>query len=187
MANGDGIFRAARVRLLSPRRSSIGLIRVYPRLSAVALVVMMTGTVAAADDPAARALQQNQLQRQQQQDRLQLRMQQDQRAAQYPPADARQRQAMEQLELDQAQRQQQLHFQQQRAQQARPDLPSDDPGTRDAKAQIEQQRAARESRQQLQQFDRELQIQGAGNRMKDEGITRPVVPGRGTGTLAPSP
>jgi hypothetical protein len=82
-------------------------------------------------------------------------MQQYQRSAQQPPADARQRQAIEQLELNQQLRQQQLHHQQQRDFQARPELPSEDEGTRRAKAQIEQQRARRESRQQLEQFDLE--------------------------------
>src|SRR5687767_15271873 len=72
-----------------------------------------------AEDAASRALQQNQLLRQQQQDQLQLRMQQYQRNGQNPPADARQRQALEQLELNQQLQQQLLHLQQQRERQVR--------------------------------------------------------------------
>jgi len=140
----------------------------------------LSATARAADDAAARALEQNQLQRQQQQDQLQLRMQQYLRGAQNPPVDARQRQAIEQLEIDQAQRQRQLHLQQQRALQTRPEAPGEDPGAREAKAQIDRQRAARESRQQLQQFDRELQVQGAGKALKDESRALPGVPARGT-------
>lgn len=125
------------------------------RLLAVAFLLTLSVPALGADDPGVRALQQNQLQRQQQQDQLQLKMQQYQRNAVNPPADERQRQAIEQLEVNQQLRQQQLHQQQQREVQARPESPVDDEGTRRAKAQIEQQRARRESRQQLEQFDLE--------------------------------
>jgi hypothetical protein len=145
------------------------------------------GPAAGQEDAGARALQQNQLQRQQQQEQLQLRLQQYQRGAQNPARDARQRQAVEQLEMDQSRRQQQLHQQQQRDLQTRPDLPFEDPGTRDAKAQIEQQRAARESRQQLQQFDRELQQQGEAAGAGSERRPLPAVPRQGSGGLTPPP
>src|SRR5262245_35381708 len=72
----------------------------------------LTGVAAGAEDPGARALQQQQLQRQQQQDALQLRMQQQQRAVQTPPADARQQQTLRQLEIEQQQRQQDLQYRQ---------------------------------------------------------------------------
>ena len=153
----------------------------YPRASTLVLLLAFAGLARAQDDAAARALQQNQLQRQQQQERLQLKMQQDLRGAQNPPADASQRREMEQLQLDQAQRQQQLHLQQQRALQSRPELPSDDAGTRDAKARIEQERNARESRQQLRQFDWELQNQEAERKRKNEGAAPPGAAGRETG------
>jgi hypothetical protein len=136
-----------------------------------------------AEDAASRALQQNQLLRQQQQDQLQLRMQQYQRNGQNPPADARQRQALEQLELNQQLQQQLLHLQQQRERQVRPELPSDDEGTRRAKAQIEERRARQESRRQLDQFDRELQSQAAEARQKEEGYRLPGVPNPRPGEL----
>jgi hypothetical protein len=128
------------------------------------------------------------------------------------PPDARQRQALEQLEISQALRQQQLQLHQQRALAARPDAPSDDEGVRHAKAQIDQQRARQESRQQLQQFDRELQSkvdagrvsrgfeEGAFARssrrtpdaMQRGGLDEWRLPGAGTGgpatgLMAPSP
>jgi hypothetical protein len=120
----------------------------------------LQGPAFGAEDAALRALQQNQLYRQQLQEQLQLRMQQYQRNTQNPPADARQRQALEQLEINQAVQQQQLQQRQQRELQNRADVPSDDDGVRRAKAQIEQQRARQESRRQLQQFDWELQQAG---------------------------
>ena len=138
---------------------------------------------AGAEDAPLRALQQNQLMRQQQQDQLQLRMQQYQRNGQDPPADARQRQAIEQLELNQRLQQQLLHQHQQRELQARPELPSDDVGTRRAKAQIEERRARQESRRQLDQFDRELQFQAAEARQKEESYRLPGVPNPRPGEL----
>ena len=150
------------------------LVCVRLRLSAAALLLILSGVAGAADDPAARALQQNQLLRQQQQDQMQLRMQQYQHSVQNPPGDARQGQVLEQLELDQALRQQQLQMQQQRALQTRPDIPSEDPGTRAAKAQIDQARARQESQRQLQQFDWELQS-AAQQRRRAEPL--PNLPG----------
>jgi hypothetical protein len=153
--------------------------------STLALLLVMAGPAWSANDPGARAIQQQQLQRQQQQDQLQLEMQQSQRNLTNPPGDARQRQEIEQLELDQALRQQQLQTNQQRALQGRPEMPWDDRATRDARAQIEQQRARQESQQQLQQFDQELQSKAAADRMKNEGSTLPGV--RRPGSLAPGP
>jgi len=126
-----------------------------------------------ADDPGARALQEHQLQRQQQQDALQLRMQQQQRAVQSPPAGSQQQQATKQLEIDQQQRQQDLHYRQGIVPSAA--HPSDDEGARRAKAQIEQQRAQQQSQQQLRSFDAESQRQ-AERRVKEEsrGEIRPV-------------
>jgi len=149
---------------------------VYLRSSAVALLLALSGMAIAADDPAARALQQNQLLRQQQQDQLQLRMLQYQHSVQNPPADARQGQALEQLELDQAQRQQQLQMQQQRALQTRPELPSEDAATRAAKTQIDQVRARQESQRQLQQFDWELQNAAQQGRRPEPAYRLPGLP-----------
>ena len=115
--------------------------------------------------PAQRELQRNQHLRQQQQDEFQLRMQQHQRSVQTPPADPREQQAIRQLEIDQRQRQQELHYRQNVD--VQPVLPSDDEGTRRAKAQIEQQRARQQSEQQLQRFDWEQQQAGP---RKDETL-----------------
>ena len=153
--------------------------------STVALILVLTAPAWSADDPGGRAIQQLQLQRQEQQEQLQLEMQQYQRNSVNPPADARQRQAIEQLELDQSLRQQQLHMDQQRALQTRPEIPSDDPGTRDAKAQLELQRGSQESQRQLQQFDLELQNTAGAGRMRNEESTLPGVRRPPGGTLAP--
>lgn len=109
------------------------------------------------EDAAQKALQQNQLQRQHQQDRLLLRMQQQQqqRNVQSPSADARQEQERERIEINQRQRQQALQYRQQIEPPSA--QPSDDEGTRHAKAQIERQHAQRQSQQQLQRFDQERQ------------------------------
>lgn len=152
---------------------------------AVAMLVLLAGPAFGAEDAAQRALQQNQLGRQQQQDQLQLKMQQYQRNTQTPPADARQRQAIEQLELNQQLRQQQLHQQQQRELQARPESPADDEGTRRAKAQIEQQRARQESRRQLQQFDRERQADS--KKPPDERFVLPGAENPDSGSLRLAP
>jgi hypothetical protein len=107
-----------------------------------------------ADDPGARELQRNQLQRQQQQDELQLRMQQYQRSA--PSSGSLSPdQGIRQLEIKQLQRQRELHYRQN--QNVVPPAPMDDEGTRRAKAQIEQQRAQQESRRQMQRFDWEME------------------------------
>lgn len=129
-----------------------------------------------AEDPAVRALQQHQLQRQQEQEALQLRMLQQQRGAQKPPADAprqpatdllevdrqqRQQRSMERLQNDQQQRQQQQHYRQ--AIEPETAQPSDDEAARRAKAQMELRKAQEQSQQQLRRFDSELQVKpGAG-------------------------
>jgi hypothetical protein len=112
-------------------------------------------------------------------------MQQYQRDSVNPPADIRQRQAIEQLELDQSLRQQQLQLNQQRVLQTRPGIPSDDPGTREAKAQLELERVRQESQRQLQQFDLELQNKAEAGRTEHEGSTLPGVRRPSGGTLAP--
>jgi hypothetical protein len=120
-------------------------------------VVMMTVGVAArgAEDPGARAVQQNQLQRQQQQEALQLRMQQQQRATQNPPQDARQKQDLEKLQAEQRQRQQELHYRQ--GIEPSTAQPSDDAGTRRAKEELERRKARQQAEEQLQRSDAELQ------------------------------
>src|SRR5262245_19505698 len=138
-------------QVLGPRRGG-GLRLQFRRaglLYASMMMLVWTSAAIAADDAALKALQQNQLGRQQQQDQLQLKMQQYQRNVQNPPADAQQRQSMQQLELSQQLRQQQLHQQQQRELRIRSEPVTDDEGTRRAKAQIEQQRAQQQSRRQL--------------------------------------
>ena len=115
----------------------------------------MAPAVLGADDPGARALQQHQLQRQQQQDALQLRMQQHQRRLHNPPADARQQQALGQMEADQQQRQQELQYRQ--GIEPATAQPSDDAGTRHAKAQLEEERAREQSQRQLLRFESEAQ------------------------------
>jgi hypothetical protein len=107
-----------------------------------------------AEDPGARALQQQQIQRQQQQDALQLRLQQQQRATQNPPQDARQKQAVEKLTIDQRQRQQELHYRQDIAPPTA--QPSDDAGTRRAKEAMEREQAQRQGQELLQRSDAEL-------------------------------
>ena len=116
----------------------------------------MAPAVLGADDPGARALQQLQLQRQQQQDALQLRMQQHQRRLHNPPADARQQQALGQMEADQQQRQQELHYRQ--GIEPATAQPSDDAGTRHAKAQLEEERAREQSQRQLLRFESEAKL-----------------------------
>ena len=108
-----------------------------------------------ADDPGTQALQQHQLQRQQQQDALQLRMQQHQLRLHNPPADARQQRALGQMEADQQQRQQELHYRQ--GIEPATVQPSDDAGTRHAKAQREEESAREESQRQLLRFESEAQ------------------------------
>jgi hypothetical protein len=123
--------------------------------SLVCLISLGAFTLAAwADDPAAREVQRNQIQRQQQQDELQLRMQQYQRGTPSPGTFPHE-QAIRQLEIQQLQRQHEMHYRQQ--QNVPPASPADDEGTRRAKAQIEQQRAQQESRRQMQRFDWEME------------------------------
>jgi hypothetical protein len=123
-----------------------------------------------AEDSGARAFQQHQLQRQQQQEVLQLRMQQQQRAVQSFPADPRQKQAQEKLQADQQLQQQQLHYRQ--AIEPETAQPSDDEGTRRAKAESGRLDAQRRSQQQIRQSARELQLE-AGAR-DEPGAIVPV-------------
>jgi hypothetical protein len=108
-----------------------------------------------ADDPGARAVHQQQIQRQQQQDALQLRMQQQQRAVQHPPQDTAQKQALERLQADQRQRQQELHYRQS----IEPPVvqPTDDEGTRRAKEAAERQKAEQQGQELLRRSDTHLQ------------------------------
>jgi hypothetical protein len=108
-----------------------------------------------AEDPGGRALQQHQLQRQQQQEALQLRMQQQQHSAQDRPANTRQQQALEQLQINQRQQQQLLHDRQ--GIEPASAQPSEGEGGRRAKAQMELEKAQRQSQQQLRRFESELQ------------------------------
>jgi len=148
----------------------IGLVK---RLLLIAGCAAMAGPAAGADDPGERALQQHQLQRQQQHDALQLRMQQQQRATQSPRADARQQQAEKQLEIDQQQRQQQLHDRQ--GIEPSTAQPSDDEGTRRAKAQMEVQEAGQQGQRQLRRFDHESQQQTEQRRkVESRGEGTPV-------------
>jgi len=141
-------------------------------LGGVALAVAAWG----AEDPAVRALQQHQLQRQQQQDALQLRMLQQQRGAQNPPADAQRQQATDLLQVDQQQRQQremeQLRIDQRQRQQQLHDRQGIEPGsaqpTEDAagqqnKAQMDLRKAQEQSQQQLRRFESELQVKPAAD------------------------
>lgn len=110
-----------------------------------------------AEDPGARALQQQQIQRQQRQDALQLRMQQQQSAVQNPPQDLRQKQDLEKLTIEQRQRQQQLNYRQ--------DIgpataqPTDDAGARRAKEAMEREKAQRQGQELLRRSDAELKKQ----------------------------
>ena len=122
----------------------------------LAVVMMIAGVAAAgAEDPGARAVQQNQLQRQQQQEALQLRMQQQQRATQNSPQDARQKQELEKLQVQQRQRQQELHYRQ--SIEPATAQPSDDMGTRVAKEDMERKNAQREGEAELKRSDAERQ------------------------------
>lgn len=104
-----------------------------------------------AQDPGAQEVQRNLQKRQQQQDELQLRMQQQQRSLQDPPADAAQQRSVRQLEIEQRLQQEELHYRQNINQP--PASITDDEGTRRAKSQIEQDRARQQSEQQLRRFD----------------------------------
>ena len=108
-----------------------------------------------AEDPGARAVHQQQIQRQQQQEALQLRMQQQQRAVQHPPQDAAQKQALERLQVDQRQRQQELHYRQS----IEPPVvqATDDEGTRRAKEAVERQKAQQQGQELLRRSDSQLQ------------------------------
>jgi len=122
-----------------------------------AISCVAPGLPAAGEDAAEKALRQHQLRRQQQQEQLQLRMQQQQRGAQDPPSDARRRQAIEQLEAHQRRRQEGEQYRQEIAPETA--HPSDDAGTRRAKAEMERERAREQGERQLRRFDSELQRQ----------------------------
>jgi len=144
----------------------------------IALVAAAALATAAggAEDPSVRALQQHQLQGQQRQEALQLRMQQQRRAAQNPPSDLRpqqatdlqqieqqqrQQQAAERVRIDQQQRQQQLQYRQ--GIEPATAQPSDDNAQRRTRAQMELRKAQESSHQQLRRFESELQPKpGAG-------------------------
>jgi len=141
-------------------------------LAGAALIAAARG----AEDPAVRALQQHQLQRQQQQEALQLRMLQQQRGAQNPPADAqrqpatdlqqvdqqqRQQRAMEQLQIDQQQRQQQLQYRQ--GIEPGSAQPTEDAAGQQNKAQMELRKAQEQGQQQLRRFESELQVKPAAD------------------------
>ena len=136
---------------LSPER------RLSPLMKWLAICegIVLAGACWGADDPGARAVQQQLLQRQQQQDSLQLRMQQQQRAAQSPPADSREKQAREKLQLEQQQQQQALHYRQGVEPPAM--QPADDEGTGRAKAEMGRVKAQRQSQEQVRRFEQELQ------------------------------
>ncbi len=137
---------------LSPgRRFSVAI----GRLAAGTGWLALAGVCWGADDPGARAVQQQLLQRQQQQDALQLRMQQQQRAVQSPPVDARLNQAREKLQIEQQQQQQGLHYRQGIEPPAA--QPADDEGTRRAKAELERLKAQQQSQEQARRSEWEMQ------------------------------
>lgn len=135
----------------------------------VVAIAALAAAAWGAEEPAVRALQQHQLQRQQQQDALQLRMRQQQSGAQNLPAEAqqqvtdllqieqRQRQlgATDRLRIEQRQRQQQLHDRQ--GIEPSTAQPSEDEAGRRTKSQMELQKAREAGQQQLRRFESELQ------------------------------
>ena len=128
-----------------------------------------------ADDPGARALQQNLLQRQQQQDVLELRMQQQQRATQSPPAGSREQQAAKQLEIDQLQRQQERQYRQGVEPPAA--QPADDEGARRAKAHMDMQEAGQQGQRQLRRFDFQSKQQAdQWRKVESRGEITPIEP-----------
>ena len=140
-----------------PGRRSWGGMRLF--LTAIGWMTLVAPT-GGADDPGARAVHQQQIQRQQQQDALQLRMQQQLRAVQNPQQDAAQNQALERLQADQRQRQQELHYRQG----IEPPVvqPPDDEGTRQAKAAVERQKAQQQGQELLRRSDAKPQKKQAG-------------------------
>lgn len=155
--------------------SVCSVVRLLFFFSLVVLSAASAGLAWGADEPGARALQEHQIMRQQQQETLHLRMQQQQRSLQSPPAGARESEELERLQINQEQRQQQLHY--------RLDIepptahPDDDAGARRAKAGLERQRAQRQSEQQLHRFDSELQQRvESGREEKARGEIRPPEP-----------
>jgi hypothetical protein len=150
-------------------------------LTAFLAGALLVAAARAAEDPAIRALQQHQLQRQQQQEALQLRMLQQQRDAQNPPSGAlrqqatdlqqvdqqqRQQRAMEQLQVDQQQRQQQLHYRQ--GIEPGSVQPTEDAAGQQNKAQMELRKAQEQSQQQLRSFESELQVKPAADSARSD-------------------
>jgi hypothetical protein len=139
------------------------------------IAILFAGAAWGAEEPGARALQEQQLMRQQQQDALQLRLQQQQRSLQSPPPGPRERQERERLQIMQEQKQQELHYRQ------KIEPPTahldDDAGVQGAKAQMQRQRAKEQGEQQLQRFDSELQggIESKGAK-KARGEVQPPEP-----------
>lgn len=118
------------------------------------LAVSFATPAQCSEDPGARAVQQHQMMRQQQQDTLQLRMLQQQRGIESPPAGARERRERERLQLNQEQRQQQLHYRQ--SIEPVPRHSADDTGSARAKESLKRLEIQRQGEAQLQRFDSEL-------------------------------
>jgi len=171
-----GRFRKFHSKGKKSHAANCGLLRQAPAVWWLAVTLSGAASAAlGADDPGTRALQQHQLQRQQQQDALQLRMQQQQGSVQNPPADARQQQAIRQLEADQQQRQQELHYRQ--GIEPATAQPSDDAGTRSAKAQLEQDRAIEQGQRQLLRYESETQQRAeSARRQTSRGEIGPAQP-----------
>jgi len=93
--------------IATARRRSLSRRRIV-----AAAIVALASAPGLASDPAAFAVQQHLLQRQQLQDDLRLRMQQDQARSQFPRLDARGEQQLRQIEVDQRSRMQQLQHEQ---------------------------------------------------------------------------
>lgn len=133
---------------------------VFPRNEILLAVLLISCAAAAApargaDGSGADGLQQNQLMRQQQQDALQLRMLQQQRALEAPPAGSRERQDLERLQINQQQRQQDLQYRQQtEPSMVRPDRES---GVSSVVVEQGPGKAQEQGANQLQRFDSDLQ------------------------------
>ena len=124
---------------------------------AMALLISCAATVTparGADGPDGGGLQQHQLMRQQQQDGLQLRMLQQQRALEAPPAGSRERQDLERLQINQQQRQQDLQYRQRiEPSMVRPGVES---GVSSVVADQQPAKAQERGASQLQRFDSDL-------------------------------
>ena len=128
-----------------------------------------------AGGPGDGGMRQNQLMRQQQQDTLQLRMLQQQRASQLPPAAPRERQDLERLQINQEQRQQELQYRQGIA----PSIvrPGNDSGVSRTTADQKSGEAQEQGAAQLQRFDSELTQRAETRRIeKARGEIKPPEP-----------